>query len=56
MTESEAKNIEVVRRYFAGCQSGDLNVIVSTLHEDVIHYFLPSRFRSIRGAENLANH
>ena len=56
MTANEAKNIEVVRRYFDGCNSGDLDVLLSTLAHDVIHYFLPSRFPPIEGAEHLARH
>ncbi|HXW42106.1 MAG TPA: nuclear transport factor 2 family protein [Xanthobacteraceae bacterium] len=56
MNAAEAKNIEVVRRYFAGCGSGDLAVLLSTLAPDVVHYFLPPRFPPIRGAEHLARH
>jgi ketosteroid isomerase-like protein len=56
MTDSEAKNIETVRRYFDGCQSGDMGTLLSTLTQDVVHYFLPSRFHPIRGAEMLATH
>jgi ketosteroid isomerase-like protein len=53
---TEAKNIEVVRKYFAGCQTGDLDALVSTLAPDVVHYFLPSRFAPIKGAEQLAKY
>ncbi len=30
--------------------------MLSTLHPDVVHYFLSERFRPIRGAEHLAKH
>jgi ketosteroid isomerase-like protein len=56
MTETELQNIEVVRRYFEGCNSGDLDVLRDTLTSDVVHYFLPPRFPPIRGAEHLARH
>jgi ketosteroid isomerase-like protein len=56
MNATEATNIEVVRKYFDGCQSGDVDLIVSTLTPNVVHYFLPSRFPPIRGAEHLAKY
>jgi ketosteroid isomerase-like protein len=56
MTATEAKNIEVVRKYFDGCNSGDLDVLLSTVTQDVVHYFLPSRFPPIIGAEHLARY
>jgi ketosteroid isomerase-like protein len=56
MTAAEAKNIEVVRRYFDGCSTGDLDTLLGTLAPDVVHYFLPTRFPPIRGAETLANY
>jgi hypothetical protein len=45
-----------VRRYFDGCNSGHLDVLLSTLAEDVTHYFLPPRLPPIRGAEHLAKY
>jgi ketosteroid isomerase-like protein len=53
---TEATNIEVVRKYFDGCNSGDLAVLLSTLVPDVVHFFLPARFPPIRGAEHLARY
>ena len=53
---SESTNIQVVRRYFDGCMSGDLEVLKGTLAADVVHYFLPPRFPPIRGAEHLARY
>ena len=49
MSASEATNIEVVRKYIDGCNSGDLTDSLSALAPDVIHYFLPSQFPPIRG-------
>jgi hypothetical protein len=54
MDTSEARNIAVVRRYFDGCNSGNLDELLSTLAPDVVHYFLPKSFPTIRGAMDLA--
>ena len=56
MSPNEARNVETVRRYFDGCNSGDLDVLLSTLSGDVVHYFLAPNFSPIRGAEHLARH
>ena len=47
---AEAGNVSVVRRYFDGCSTGDLDVLLSTLAPHVVHYFLPREFPPIRGA------
>jgi hypothetical protein len=52
----ETGNIETVRRYFDGCNSGELATLSSTLAADVVHYFLPAVFVPIVGAEHLARH
>jgi len=56
MSPSETENVDVVLRYFDGCNSGDVDDLMSTLADDVTHYFLPSTFRPISGAEHLANY
>ena len=56
MSPLEARNISVVLKYFDGCNSGDINDLLSTLDPDVIHYFLPEQFKPIRGAEHLAKY
>jgi ketosteroid isomerase-like protein len=56
MAEAEARTVGVVRRYFDGCNSGDLDVLMGTLTQDVVHYFLDSKFPPIRGAEHLARY
>jgi ketosteroid isomerase-like protein len=53
---TEEKNIEVVRRYYDGCNCGDVEILLGTLAPDVVQYFLPSRFPPIRGAEHLASY
>ena len=44
----------VVRRYFAGCNTGDVETLRSTLAADVVHYFLPGDRPPIHGDEHLA--
>lgn len=56
MSPSEARNIEAVRKYVDGCNSGDVDDLMSTLAPDVSHYFLPSTFPPIKGAEHLAKY
>jgi len=56
MASKESSNISVVLKYFDGCNSGDLDVLLSTLDPDVVHYFLPARFPPIYGAEHLAKY
>ena len=56
MSPIEARNISVVLKYFDGCNTGDINDLLSTLDPDVIHYFLPEQFKPIRGAEHLAKY
>jgi ketosteroid isomerase-like protein len=53
---SDATNVEVVLRYFDGCTSGDIDVLMSTLAPDVVHYFLPVIHKPIRGAEHLSRY
>jgi len=56
MTPDESRNVSVVLKYFEGCNSGELDALLSTLDPDVVHYFLPARFPPIRGAEHLAKY
>ena len=57
MTPHESDNFAVVLKYFHdGCNSGDPDVLLSTLDPDVVHCFLPTRFPPIRGAEHLAKY
>ena len=54
MHPSEQRNIDVVLRYFDGCNTGELGDLLPTLADDVVHYFLPTSFPTIRGAQHLA--
>ena len=56
MSSLEARNKLVVLKYFDACNTGDLADLLSTLDPDVVHYFLPERFKPIQGAEHLAKY
>lgn len=56
MEASEARNLDVIRKYYDGCNSGDLGDLLSTLAPDVCHYFLPASFPPVKGAEHLVRH
>jgi hypothetical protein len=49
-------NVRAVLKYFDGCNSGNLDTLLSTLSHDVIHYFLSDVHKPIRGAEHLARY
>jgi ketosteroid isomerase-like protein len=50
--------LEVITRYYAGCSSGDVDLMLATLHPDVVHYFLAPNPGSapVAGAEHLARY
>jgi ketosteroid isomerase-like protein len=54
MQPDEQNNVDVVLRYFDGCNTGHLDDLLPTLAEDVVHYFLPETVPTIRGSEHLA--
>ncbi len=51
MSSLETRNIDVVRRYFDGCNSGVLEDLLATLAPDVSHFFLPTTFAPIKRAD-----
>ena len=56
MPSASGQNIAVVLKYLDGCNTGELQDLLATLDQDVVHYFLPERFKPIRGAEHLAKY
>jgi len=50
--------LSVIKRYYNGCTSGDLDMMHSTLHPDVVHYFLAPNVGSkpVKGREHLARY
>ncbi|MEJ2863992.1 nuclear transport factor 2 family protein [Actinomycetospora flava] len=49
---------DLITRYYDGCSDGDVDVLLSTLHPDVVHYFLAPNLGSapVAGAEHLARY
>lgn len=56
MPSLSERNVAVVLKYFDGCNTGNLDDLLSTLDPDVTHYFLERQFKPIRGAQHLAKH
>ena len=56
MTTDE--KLALIRRYYDGCSSGDVELMTDTLAPDVVHYFLAPNpgSRPVAGAEQLAQY
>lgn len=50
--------LELIAQYYDGCSTGDVELIASTLHPDVVHWFLAPNVGStpVAGAEHLARY
>ena len=50
--------ISTIIRYYNGCSAGDLEILRSTLHPDVVHYFLSPNVGSapVTGREHLSKY
>ena len=48
------RHLETIRRYYHGCSTGDVDLMLATFAEDVVHYF-PTQ-DPIRGGQALAAH
>ena len=48
----------LITRYYDGCSAGDVDLMVQTLHPDVVHWFLAPNTGStaVTGAEHLARY
>ena len=48
----------LISRYYDGCSAGDVDLMLSTLHPDVVHWFLAPNTgsRPVEGAEHLARY
>lgn len=48
----------LITRYYDGCSKGDLEALLSTLHPQVVHYFLAPNLGSapVAGAQHLARY
>jgi ketosteroid isomerase-like protein len=58
MADSAATWTALIRRYYDGCSAGDVDLMRSTLHPDVVHWFLAPNTGStaVAGAEHLARY
>lgn len=56
MNDLGQQNIKVIKRYYEGCTSGDVELMMSTLAPDVVHYFLEPGTASVAGGEHLARY
>jgi ketosteroid isomerase-like protein len=63
MSESERQDVEdsnlsLVKQYYNGCTSGDIDLIRSAVHPDVVHYFLAPNVgtKPLAGREHLARY
>jgi ketosteroid isomerase-like protein len=50
---SESTHLETIRRYYDGCNRGDIDQMMSTFTSDVVHYFVEDS--PVRGARELAD-
>ena len=54
--DRDTETVATIRRYYQGCSSGDIELMVSTFAPDVVHYFLESGTQPVAGAEHLARY
>ena len=57
-TDPVAAWTTLISRYYDGCSSGDVDLMMQTLHPDVVHWFLAPNTGSqaVAGAEHLARY
>ena len=53
---NDADTIELIKKYYQGCNSGDIEILMSTMTADIAHYFLQPGTDLVRGAEHLAKY
>ena len=46
--------IETIKRYYEGCNTQDIELMMSTFTDDVVHYFVDHS--AVHGAQGLANY
>jgi len=57
-TDTTAAWTALISRYYDGCSAGDVDLMLQTLHPDVVHWFLAPNNGStaVAGAEHLARY
>jgi ketosteroid isomerase-like protein len=53
---SQHPSLATIRRYYRGCNTGDVELMVSTFTNDVVHYFIQPGTDAVQGAEHLARY
>jgi ketosteroid isomerase-like protein len=58
LTTAGTRHLDTIVRYYDGCSLGDIEMMTSTLHPEVVHYFLEPNpgSRPIEGAQHLAKY
>ncbi len=46
--------IDTIKRYYSGCNTADVDLMMSTFTDDVVHYFVDHS--AVRGSKGLANY
>lgn len=54
--KNENSAISTIKQYYHGCSAGDVELMISTLSPDVVHYFLQPLTTPVSGAEHLARY
>ena len=52
--QSGHRYIDLIKRYYDGCNTADFELMMSTFTPDIVHYFVDHG--AVRGAEGLANY
>jgi ketosteroid isomerase-like protein len=55
---TDSASLRTISRYYDGCSTGDVDLMMETLHPDVVHYFLAPNLGSepVAGNEHLARY
>lgn len=58
MPDPTADWTALISRYYDGCSTGDVDLMLTTLHPDVVHWFLAPNpgSKPVEGAEHLARY
>jgi ketosteroid isomerase-like protein len=52
--QSGHRYIDIIKRYYEGCNSADYDLLMSTFTDDIVHYFVDHG--AVHGADGLANY
>lgn len=52
----DANTVELIKKYYRGCNTGDIELLMSTMTDNITHYFLQPGTIAVRGAEHLARY